>query len=183
MNKAGYKKPIFVPKKRSAPRPISSTTTTTISVEALVDDSHNEDENDLIEHPPTCPWFATSKVIMWINFVFTLVLFMAFLIYVLTRPTLPSSSLMEKSIETTRGNTQEGGTKSFNLISHPETTISLKNLNLSISLLKRIWVCCTKDNIYSCNGWDVKIHLETLEAKVTFKHSDKIGAACILHWI
>lgn len=181
MNKPGYKKPIFVPKKRSAPRPISSTTTTTISVEALVDDSHNEDENDLIEHPPTCPWFATSKVIMWINFVFTLVLFMAFLIYVLTRPTLPS--LMEKSMETTRGNTQEGGTKSFNLISHPETTISLKNLNLSISLLKRIWVCCTKDNIYSCNGWDVKIHLETLEAKVTFKHSDKIGAACILHWI
>jgi hypothetical protein len=182
MNKPGFnKKPIFVPKKRSAPRPISSTTTTTISVEALVEE--NEDENDLIEHPPSCPWFATSKAVVWINFVFTLVLFMAFLIYVLTRPSTPSSSsLMEKSIETTRGDTQ-GGMKTFNLVSHPETTISLKTLNLSISLLKRIWVCCTKDNIYSCNGWDVKIHLETLEAKVTFKHSDKIGAACVLYWI
>jgi hypothetical protein len=167
------KAPVFVPKKRYAPRPVS-TTTTTISVESLVDEDNEEDTE-------TCqngPWFASLKALVWVNFVLTLVFILAFIIYALTRPSVVNTSLKEERTPNVFGSL------SFNLVPHQDknwAVVSLKSSNINVSFLKSMWVCCTKDNIYSC-GFDASIMVNTVEAKISIKHPDKVGSMCYLHW-
>jgi len=173
------KAPVFVPKKRYAPRPVS-TTTTTISVESLVDEDEDETDSSLAEQ--SCqngPWFASIKALVWVNFVLTLVFILAFLIYALTRP-----HAILKSDREERAQTHVFGSLSFNLVPHQDknwAVVSLKSSNINVSFLKSIWVCCTKDNIYSC-GFDASILVNSVEAKISIKHPDKVGSMCYLHW-
>lgn len=184
-----FKKPVpFVPKKRYAPRPVSSsTTTTTISVESLVEDDE-EYTTEPIEQI-TCqngPWFMSFKALVWINFVLTLVLMIVFVIYVVGVEHHPGCGV-RKSGEKVNSHPPKGGGNllSFNLVPHVDSKerwaiISIKSLGIDISTLKSVWVCCTKDNIYSC-GFDASILVESMEAKIAIKHPEKIGSVCYLH--
>ena len=171
-----FKKPPFIPKKRSAPRPAASPSfSTTISVEALVEETEEEQEIE-----SSAPWFASFKTIVWINFALTIILFVLFVAVFFLRsapaplPAAPTPILSKK----------EERSLSFNLISS-DVEISLKSSvssGVDISQLKNIWVCCTKKGIYSCH-YDVSVLVETLEARVSIKHPDRIGATCWLHWM
>lgn len=180
-----FKKPApFVPKKRYAPRPVSSTTTTTISVESLVE----EDEDIEPVEQLTCqngPWFASFKALVWLNFALTIVLMVVFVIYA-TRSGAPPEGGLRRGEKVNSPPPLEGGNLlSFNLVPHVDSKerwaiVSIKSLGVNISTLKSVWVCCTKNNIYSC-GFDATILVESMEAKVLIKHPDKIGAVCYLH--
>lgn len=171
-----FKKPPFIPKKRSAPRPVASPSfSTTISVEALVEETEEEQEIEA-----SAPWFASFKSIVWINFALTIVLLILFGIFFLRStppiPTPPPPPILSK---------KEERSLSFNLVLSDENkwaVISLKSSGLDISQLKSVWVCCTKKGIYSCH-YDVSVLVETLEARVSVKHPDRIGATCWLHWM
>lgn len=174
-----FKKPApFVPKKRYAPRPVS-TTTTTISVESLVEE---EEDIEPVEQL-TCqngPWFASFKALVWLNFALTIVLMIIFVIYVVGVEHHPPP----EGGGGVRQTPLKGGLLSFNLVPRVDNErwaiVSIKSLGVNISTLKSVWVCCTKNNIYSC-GFDATILVESMEAKVLIKHPDKIGAVCYLH--
>jgi hypothetical protein len=169
-----FKKPPFIPKKRSAPRAATSPSfSTTISVEALVEETEEEHEIEA-----SAPWFASFKTIVWINFALTIVLMISFLVLFLkSAPTPPPTSILSK---------KEERSLSFNMVSSNEenkwAVISLKTFGFDISQIKNVWVCCTKKSIYSCH-YDVSVSVETLEARVSIKHPDRIGATCWLHWM
>jgi hypothetical protein len=170
-----FKKPPFIPKKRSAPRPAASPSfSTTISVEALVEETEEEQEIE-----SSAPWFASFKTIVWINFALTIILFVLFVavFFLRSTPPTPTPSSSPPPILSKK----EERSLSFNLISS-DVEISLKSSGVDISQLKNIWVCCTKKGIYSCH-YDVSVLVETLEARVSIKHPDRIGATCWLHWM
>lgn len=177
-----FKKSIpFVPKKRYAPRPVSSsTTTTTISVESLVED----DEEYTTEPNEQITWFMSFKALVWINFALTLGLMFVFVIYAAKSGAPPEGGALRKG-EKVNSPLTGGNLLSFNLVPHVDSKekwaiISIKSLDINISTLKSVWVCCTKDNIYSC-GFDASILVESMEAKIAIKHPEKIGSVCYLH--
>lgn len=128
--------------------------------------------------------FTSLRLLVWINFILVILLMISFLVYILTRsPTHPSL----KSVDEYEGG--GGGKKMllFNLVPDKESNerwaiISLKSSEIDVHKLEDIWVCCTKDSIYSCDGYHVSFFLEKKEAKISIKHPNQIGSTCRLFW-
>lgn len=157
----------------------------TFSKEVKEEEEEGEEKDDAEELlevvEPKYFRFTSLRLLVWINFILVILLMISFLVYILTRsPTHPSLKSVDE---------YESGKKMllFNLVPDKESNerwaiISLKSSEIDVHKLEDIWVCCTKDSIYSCDGYHVSFFLEKKEAKISIKHPNQIGSTCRLFW-
>lgn len=134
--------------------------------------------------------FTSLRMLVWINFALILVLTVSFFIYAMTRPSIPPplSTIESTTEDQSREESEEKTNRiAFNLVPDKESNekwvlLSLKSSDIDTSSINRMWVCCTKHDIYSCDGYDVLFYMDKKEAKISIRHPDKIGATCRLYW-
>lgn len=182
-----FKKPPAIPKKKYPSRPTSHVSINMnkgVEEEVGVEDEDDDVEEVLSMVEPKYFRLTSLRMLVWINFILVVLLIFSFLLYIVTRPSHHSPLPVEKTATFSR----EQKVVLFNLVPEKESNdrwalLSLKSSAIDARSLEKMWVCCTKDDIYSCDDYSVSFSANKMEAKISIRHPDRIGATCRLFWV
>lgn len=136
-----------------------------------------EEESDEEQSPVH---FTSLRVMVWVNFGLIFMLSTFFLIYVLTRPSLPPA--VSPTVEARE--TPEKYEISFTLVPHSESNgkwmLLVTNIQ-NVERIKMLYVCCIKEGVFTCLAQS-DVSARNKEVKISIRDASVVGATCRLVW-
>lgn len=162
--------------KKYVPRPHAPPPVAVAQDETILSLEEESDEEQSPVH------FTSLRVMVWVNFGLIFMLSTFFLIYVLTRPSLPPP-VVSPTVEAHE--TPEKYEISFTLVPHSESNgkwmLLVTNIQ-NVERIKALYVCCIKEGVFRCLAQSDVI-ARSKEVKVTIRNTDVVGATCKLVWL